>query len=398
MSFLKRLSFASILFIFALLFSCNTAVTEQHWQKGNLHTHSFWSDGDDFPEMIIQWYKDNDYQFIALSDHNTIAAGDNWYKFKESDKKNNALEKYQKRFGDWVESKIDSSGTTVRLKTFEEYKSKLDVQDSFLIIRSEEVTSSFGKKPVHINVTNIQEKIEPIKGNSVYEVMQQTLDAVHAQRKKFNIPMFAHINHPNFGYGINTEDLKKLSGERFFELYNGHPAVHNEGDETHFGIETMWDLINISYYNEKKPLLLGIATDDSHNYHIKSPDHSNPGRGWVMVNSKRLDPASLIEAMEAGDFYSSSGVSLKKINATDKKLSIEVDSKADIVYEIIFIGYQEGNENMEELKRVKGTTAEYVYEKNDLIVRAKINSNVLKENPYLKGELEQAWTQPILVK
>ena len=102
--------------------------------------------------------------------------------------------------------------------------------------------------------------------------------------------------------------------------------------------------------------------------------------------------------MEAGDFYSSSGVSLKKINATDKKLSIEVDSKADIVYEIIFIGYQEGNENMEELKRVKGTTAEYVYEKNDLIVRAKINSNVLKENPYLKGELEQAWTQPILVK
>ena len=385
MSLLKHLRFSSISFIFVLLFSCDTAVPEQHWQKGNLHTHAFWSDGDDFPEMIIQWYKDNDYQFIALSDHNTIATGNKWYKLKESDKKNNALEKYQKRFGDWVESKIDSSGTSVRLKTFEEYKSKLDVQDSFLIIRSEEVTSSFGKKPIHINVTNIQEKIEPIKGNSVYEVMQQTLDAVHAQRKKLNVPMFAHINHPNFGYGINTEDLKKLRGERFFELYNGHPAVHNEGDETHLGIETMWDLINISYYNEKKPLLLGIATDDSHKYH-------------VMVNSKKLDPASLIEAMEAGDFYSSSGISLKKVNATKKKISIEVDSKKDVAYEIIFMGYREGSENMEELKRVKGTAAEYVFEKNDLIVRAKINSNVLKENPYLKGELEQAWTQPIIVK
>ena len=398
MPFLRHLRFASISFILVLLFSCGSAEPKQNWQKGNLHTHSFWSDGDDFPEMIIQWYKDNDYQFIALSDHNTIAKGSNWYKLKESDKKNNVIEKYKKRFGDWVESKIDSSGTSVRLKTFEEYKSKLDVQDSFLIIRSEEVTSSFEKKPVHINVTNIQEKIEPIKANSVYEVMQQTLDTVHAQRKKLNVPMFAHINHPNFGYGISTEDLKKLRGERFFELYNGHPSVHNEGDETHFGIETMWDLINISYYNDKKPLLLGIATDDSHNYHIKSSDHSNSGRGWVMVNSKRLDATSIIEAMEAGDFYSSSGVSLKKINTTDRKLSIEVDSKLNVVYEIIFMVYQEGSENMKELKRVKGTNAEYIFKKKDRIVRAKINSNVLKENPYLPGELEQAWTQPILIK
>ena len=398
MPFLRHLRFASISFILVLLFSCGSAEPKQNWQKGNLHTHSFWSDGDDFPEMIIQWYKDNDYQFIALSDHNTIAKGSNWYKLKESDKKNNVIEKYKKRFGDWVESKIDSSGTSVRLKTFEEYKLKLDVQDSFLIIRSEEVTSSFEKKPVHINVTNIQEKIEPIKANSVYEVMQQTLDTVHAQRKKLNVPMFAHINHPNFGYGISTEDLKKLRGERFFELYNGHPSVHNEGDETHFGIETMWDLINISYYNDKKPLLLGIATDDSHNYHIKSSDHSNSGRGWVMVNSKRLDATSIIEAMEAGDFYSSSGVSLKKINTTDRKLSIEVDSKLNVVYEIIFMVYQEGSENMKELKRVKGTNAEYIFKKKDRIVRAKVNSNVLKENPYLPGELEQAWTQPILIK
>ncbi len=38
--------------------------------------------------------------------------------------------------------------------------------------------------------------------------MQKTIDAVNEQRQKFNIPMFAHINHPNFGYGINVEDLK----------------------------------------------------------------------------------------------------------------------------------------------------------------------------------------------
>jgi predicted metal-dependent phosphoesterase TrpH len=78
-------------------------VNDQHWQKGNLHTHSFWSDGDDFPEMIIDWYKKNDYQFIALSDHNTIANDDDyWYRLKQSDLKNKTFEKYKKRFGDWV--------------------------------------------------------------------------------------------------------------------------------------------------------------------------------------------------------------------------------------------------------------------------------------------------------
>ena len=30
---------------------------EARWFKGNLHTHSLWSDGDDYPEMIADWYK-----------------------------------------------------------------------------------------------------------------------------------------------------------------------------------------------------------------------------------------------------------------------------------------------------------------------------------------------------
>lgn len=42
------------------------------WWKGNLHTHSLWSDGDDYPEMILDWYKAHGYHFAALSDHNTL--------------------------------------------------------------------------------------------------------------------------------------------------------------------------------------------------------------------------------------------------------------------------------------------------------------------------------------
>ena len=387
-----------ILTLLIIFFSCDQELPKQYWQKGNLHTHSFWSDGDDFPEMILKWYKDNNYQFTALSDHNTIASGDYWYKLKKLDINNKTLEKYQESFGDWVETRTDGNETFVRLKTFEEYKSKLEKSDSFLIIRSEEVTSSFENKPVHINVTNIKEKIEPIKANSVYEVMQQTLDAVHDQRIKFNIPMFAHINHPNFGYGINAEDLKKLNGEQFFEIYNGHPSVNNEGDDMHMNLDSMWDLINISYYHDNKPLLLGIATDDSHNYHIKSKNNSNTGRGWVMVDSQKLETSSLINAMESGDFYSSSGVILKKVYRDDKKMSIEIEPTQGVIYEIIFMGYRKGSYNVEELKSVTGTSSSYTFQENDLFVRAKIKSSDLVQNPTKIGETKQAWIQPFKVK
>ncbi|MFT7641077.1 MAG: hypothetical protein ACI9G1_002821, partial [Pirellulaceae bacterium] len=43
----------------------------RYW-KGNIHTHTFWSDGNDFPEMIAEWYRTHDYNFLALSDHNIL--------------------------------------------------------------------------------------------------------------------------------------------------------------------------------------------------------------------------------------------------------------------------------------------------------------------------------------
>ena len=384
-------------FLIFLIFSCKTSEDNQVWQKGNLHTHSLWSDGDDFPEMIIQWYKENDYQFVALSDHNTVSDNQNrWYRIGQREINNNTLEKYKEKFGDWVEEKIDEGGTYVRLKTFNEYENKLK-ENNFLIIRSEEVTSGFEGKPVHINVTNIQEKIEPFKGESVLDVMQQTLDAVHEQRNRTNQPIFTHINHPNFGYGISTDDLKKLNGERFFEVYNGHPAVNNEGNEYHLDTESMWDLINIHYYNNDKPLLFGIATDDSHNYHEQSTSLSNTGRGWVMVNTKSLETNNIIAQMEAGNFYSSSGIYLKYLASDNKGISIEIDSEPNIEYGIHFIGYKKGDDNTKLLKSIDGTKAKYVFENDDIFVRVKIVSTALMPNPYTDGETKKAWTQPLIV-
>lgn len=387
-----------VLLFFSFLISCDSNSENQQWQKGNLHTHSFWSDGNDFPEMIIQWYKNQGYQFIALSDHNTIAKQERWYELSKRDIENKVLEKYENAYGDWVETQTDSTGVRVRLKTFDEYRSKLEEPGRFLIIKSEEVTSSYEKKPIHINVTNVQEKIEPVKGSSVVEIMQKTLDLVHAQREKLGIPMFAHINHPNFGYGISTEDLKKLNGERFFELYNGHPAVNNAGNDEYDSTEIMWDLVNIHYLDQGKPLLYGIATDDSHHYHNFTADLSNTGRGWVMVNSKKLETSSLIEAMEKGDFYASTGITIKKYVVTKNQIRVKVEPEQGVHYEILFLGYKDGGEAVEILERIEDTKGSYTFQDNDLFVRVKITSDALKESPPNTQETKKAWTQPFSVK
>jgi len=40
-----------------------------HFYKGNLHTHSTNSDGTHSPEHVVSFYRDANYDFLALSDH-----------------------------------------------------------------------------------------------------------------------------------------------------------------------------------------------------------------------------------------------------------------------------------------------------------------------------------------
>ena len=248
------------LLILTVAVSCGESKSEvqneitKQWFKGNLHTHSYWSDGDEFPEVILDWYKSKDYQFIALSDHNTLAEGEKWIEISEDSVYQKAFQKYLESYGaDWVNHKIDSGRTMAKLKTYDEYSRRAEESGEFLVIPSEEITDSFEDKPLHMNATNIQTKIEPQHGNSVSEVLQNNIDQVLKQRQETGRPIMPHINHPNFGYGINLDDMIALKGERFFEVYNGHPMVHNMGDSTHISTEEMWDLINISYLENKKP-------------------------------------------------------------------------------------------------------------------------------------------------
>jgi hypothetical protein len=386
-----RFYFAVFLLATSSVFAQTSATT---WYKGNLHTHSYWSDGDEFPERIMEWYKANAYNFVGLSDHNVLAEGEKWKKITKSKLYQDALNDYLAKYGEMVNYKYDSGRYTVRLKTLAEYRPLFEDRN-FLLIKSEEITSRLGEKHIHVNATNIQRMIGAQTGSTVAEVMQKAVDGVLAQRKETGIPMFPHINHPNFYYSITVDDMIALKGERFFEVYNGHPLVNNYGDSARPGMEEMWDRINIAYKKRGQPLMFGLATDDSHNYHQFGASFSNAGRGWVMVRANALTAEALITALEVGDFYSSTGIVLEDISFVNGVLDVKVKAESGVAYTIEFIGVQKGKTKSAVLKSVKGTSAQFKVSKSYLFVRARVTSGKIKTNPFQEGDHEMAWTQPV---
>lgn len=380
-----------------ILAACSQKSDTRQWYKGNLHTHSYWSDGDEFPEMIMDWYKGRDYDFVALTDHNILAEGEKWIVVRRGKVYEEAFEKYLSKFGEeWVTYKRDTGRVQVRLKTLNEYRTLFE-DENFLIIQSEEISDGFDGKPIHMNATNVQTLIRPQGGNSVTDVMQRNVDAVLEQRKKTGIPIMPHINHPNFHFAITARDFMDLKGERFFEVYNGHPQVYNYGDSTRPGTESMWDEINMAYHRKNQPYLYGLATDDTHNYHLFGSKYSNAGRGWVMVRSDSLTPASLIAAMERGDFYATTGVILEEIEVEDKSIRVDVKEQPGINYKIEFIGATDQDDKARILKTVSGSEASFDAGESYVFIRARIVSDKPKENPFQEGDVEMAWTQPVRV-
>lgn len=432
---LSRASFVALLSLSAAL------AAEGTWYKGNLHTHTLWSDGDDYPEMIADWYKRNGYHFLGLSDHNKIQAGTNWFELKAPSAApggvlnlrgtGEVLQKYLKRFGpDWVEQREEGGKKFVRLKPLDEYRSLLEEPNKFLMIPMEEITSNWKRAktettkeqggPVHINLTNARELVGPVDADNALTVMNGVLDAVAAQREKTGQPMFAHINHPNFRYGITVEELMQVKRQKFFEVYNGHPGVINDGDANHLSMDAMWDaMLAHRLADLELGVVYGVGVDDSHNYHQIAVGKSNSGRGWVMVRAKHLTAESIVKAMEAGDFYASNGVTLSDVQRDGRELSVKIQPEEGVTYVTQFIGTRRGFDKKTEmlpaeksgktlphrryskdvgavLSEVKGASASYRLKGDELYVRAKVISSKKKVNGSVAEEMETAWTQPLV--
>ncbi len=300
-----------------------------HWYKGSIHNHSNQSDGDSSPSTLVDWYKRHGYNFVILTDHNRVTPVEN------------------------LNREFASEG-------------------EFIVLPGEEISDGYPRTPeygpVHVNALGVTSSIEPRGGADPVAVLRADIDAVNAAG---GLPM---VNHPNFRWSLTANDLFPVEGWSLLEFMNCGAAVNNTGLDQP-DTEAIWDDL---LHRGKR--LYGTASDDSHHFTLFTPRRDNPGRGWVMVRCETLTPASLLDALSHGEFYSSTGVILKDAALTPERIALAIEPWGDTAFRTEFIG-----RGGKVLKTVYGPDAEYIPERTEGYVRARItDSNNL-----------HAWTQPV---
>ena len=234
--------------------------------RGNLHTHSNFSDGKLDPEEICRRYENEGYDFISITDHHV---------------------------GEYNHPVTDT-------RKFQ--------NSSFTTIPGAELHSGKMKNGGiwHILAVGLPFDFTPAKAPGFVHVDGQETGPELARRAR-DAGAFVAIAHPQWS-AMHLEDARSIDVAHAIEIYNhGCFVCCDRGD----GAQTA-DLL----FSEGRRLNL-IATDDSH-FH-----ENDQFGGWVMVKAEKNDPKLLLEALKRGDFYSSQGPKIHEISFEDNAVEVK---------------------------------------------------------------------------
>lgn len=320
------------------------------WYRGNTHTHTLNTDGDSPPDAVVRWYREHRYHFVVITDHEYIT----------DVAPLNAL------FG---------------------------AAGRFLVISGQEVTQRVEDaahpdrlRQAHVNALGVRRVVRPLgdrgiaTGSTIAATYATNLAAIRAAG---GVPQ---VNHPNFRWSVPLDQMTGLPDSTLFELWNGHPTVYNHGGTDSTGAsmpstEALWDSLL-----SRGRLLFGVADDDSHHFRpedAENPDLARPGRGWVMVRADTLTREAILASLARGDFYSSTGVTLRDVQSDAREIRIDIAPSGDRRYLTEFIGHAGAV-----LAAVPGAHARYRFTGREGYVRARVTDSGGR----------RAWTQPIRIR
>ena len=194
------------------------------------------------------------------------------------------------------------------------------------------------------------------------EDRQKILDLIAKEKA------FAVINHPNWQEHYNhcpQEKLEAWTGYIGIEVYNGvirrlsgSPLASDRWDRLLGKGRRVW----------------GFANDDSHR-----PEDVE--LAWNMVQSEKRTPAAIVEALVAGRFYGSTGVSIEALAAHGRTVHVAAPNAQRIVI-VTDYGKRMAHVDAPEITFHVPDDAKYTY---------------VRVECYGPGE-SMAWTQPFFVK
>jgi hypothetical protein len=304
------------------------------------------------PDVVVRWYREHNFNFVAVTDLN-------YYTPPEG------------------------------------LKALFDAPGRFLVVPGTELSKDPiqpGNKIVDTIGIGVHGSAERPQGDTVTAVLE---DEARSIRAVGGLPIAAH---PNLTYALTPQDLlgsDKVPGPRLFEVWNTEPGMNNLGGGGKPSTEQIWDAVLSS-----GRVMYGTAVDDSHHFYefVSAREFavrlSNPGRAWIMVRAHELSVEALMEAMNRGDFYATTGVVLDEYEVTSQRIRIVLNDRThDLgwsapganpqLYRTEFIG-----KDGKVLKRDETLEPNYEFTGSELYVRARITNS----------DAEVAWTQPVFFR
>lgn len=284
--------------------------------KGNVHVHTWMSDGDSDPKTVVEWYADHGYDFVAITDHN---------------RRVDALPYGKARPG-------------------------------FLVVPGEEVTMAATGKPVHVNALCTDQTIGEAKFKSRPEALTWAVTQIHGRDG------VALVNHPNFGYALETEHIAAAAHPHLLDIYNGHPQVHNDGNAEHSSVETKWQELL-----DRGIMVAPAAVDDAHAFAATPKEgipSSRPGTGWINVAAEERTVSGVCAALRKGHLYASNGPEISRIRFSQGTLEVWLPSSRATI-EFVVRGGTVASQTPPHAE-AGGWVSRFVASPRDEVVRARV--------------------------
>lgn len=239
------------------------------WLKGNLHAHSTNSDGDLPPECVVEKYKQCGYNFFSMTDHNIFT-------------------------------------------TYEQYN-----DENFIMIPGFELSCVLKSgRGIHLNVLQKGDACDFIQNQKFHiDTAEETLAFVKKHKQNYIIM----LNHPYWSL-IEWEEVIDFDDVFCMEVYNhGSEWLDCVGEASKF-----WDTLL-----RKGKKMWGLATDDNHNgyTHIQGWPfnllQTDSFGGYIVVKAKKFTAPDIMQAIENGSFYASTGPEIYDFYIEDGEIAVE---------------------------------------------------------------------------
>jgi len=262
-----------------------------NFYKANMHTHTNISDGDFTAEEIKAMYQEKGYSIVAYTDHEVMVP--------------------QNHLSD----------------------------ENFLAINGVEILNSDGwpsaycfKKTYHVNFYAKSPDITHCPVLSAKSIWQEHTKAYATQEM---------IDHPyKFHYSVTgLNDAIRRGTEAGFLVCLNHPVWSSLDYTDYMGLKGLWGIevfntgCNIGgQHDTPQPMVdllrsgenvMPVAADDIH-------AKIDAFGGWITVKAENLQYGTVIEALEKGDFYASTGPSINELYIEDGVLHIATSEAASI--------------------------------------------------------------------